>query len=122
MRIEAKKSLLVETGISLPFDKHGAHPSDLFCGYGAFLKNEVWSLIDQFFTKWEDQEVKGQKKASACIEQSLAKLNMKELIQIKSLVEDMKPSPCKSMQGIKDETIIHSVSVIRSPFIGRDVK
>ena len=53
--------------------------------------------------------MKGQFKASAHDEPSLGNSKIKKLIQIKSLAKDIKPSPGKSMQEIKDKTTIYLV-------------
>ena len=78
----------------------------------AFRDGSVWDLQDRIFTLWENKEVKGQKvkkgKVDPQVEVKGAKGKKIDYI-IEEAAEDMKLTPWRALQGIKDETLLISV-------------
>ena len=78
----------------------------------AFRDGAVWDLQDKIFTMWVNKEVKGQKvkkgKVDPQVEVKGAK-GKKLDYTIEEAAEDMKLTPWRSLQGIKDETLLVSV-------------
>jgi hypothetical protein len=78
----------------------------------AFRDGIVWELQDLIFTMWESKEVKGQKVKKGKIDpqvEAKATKNKKLDFTIEEVAEDMKLTPWRSLQGIKDETLLVSV-------------
>jgi hypothetical protein len=78
----------------------------------AFRDGQVWELQDLIFTMWENKEVKGQKVKKGKIDPQIeakASKNKKNEFTIEEAAEDMKLTPWRSLQGIKDETLLVSV-------------
>ena len=78
----------------------------------AFRDGIVWDLQDKIFTMWEAKEVKGQKvkkgKVDPHVEVKGTK-GKKTDYTIEEAAEDMKLTPWRALQGIKDETLLVSV-------------
>ena len=78
----------------------------------AFRDGVVWELQDQIFTMWENKEVKGQRQRKGKVD---AQLELKSTtakkidLTIEEATNDMKLTPWRSMQGIKDEQLLVSV-------------
>jgi hypothetical protein len=72
----------------------------------------VWELQDEIFTMWESKEVKGQKVKKGKVDpqvEAKASKNKKQEFIIEEAAEDIKLTPSRSLQGIKDETLLVSV-------------
>ena len=72
----------------------------------------LWDLQDQIFTMWENKEVKGQKVKKGKLDPQVeAKGSKGKKIEftIEEAAEDMKLTPWRALQGIKDETLLKSV-------------
>mgnify|MGYP000382597286 FL=1 len=78
----------------------------------AFRDGMVWDLQDQIFTMWENKEVKGQKVRKGKIDPQVEAKGTKGKrtdYTIEEAAEDMKLTPWRALQGIKDETLLVSV-------------
>ena len=78
----------------------------------AFRDGEVWDLQDKIFTMWENKEVNGQKQKKSKVDPQLELHGSKARkidLTIEEAAEDMKLTPWRSLQGIKDETLLVSV-------------
>ena len=78
----------------------------------AFRDGVVWELQDQIFTMWENKEVKGQRQRKGKVDAQLElKFTAAKKIDltIEEATNDMKLTPWRSMQGIKDEQLLVSV-------------
>ena len=72
----------------------------------SFRDGEVWKLQDQIFMMWENKEVKGerQKQYKVDTQLELKPTTTKKIdLTIEEVVDDMKLSLSRAMQGIKDE-------------------
>ena len=78
----------------------------------AFRDGIVWDLQDKIFTMWESKEVKGQKIKKGKIDPQVdvkGAKGKKVDFTIEEAAEDMKLTPWRALQGIKDERLIVSV-------------
>ena len=78
----------------------------------AFRDGVVWELQDQIFTMWENKEVKGQRQRKGKVDpqMELKSTAAKKIdLTIEEAADDMKLTPWRSMQGIKDEQLLVSV-------------
>ena len=75
----------------------------------AFRDGIVWDLQDKIFTMWESKEVKGQKMKKGKIDPQVdvkGAKGKKVDFTIEEVAEDMKLTPWRALQGIKDERLI----------------
>ena len=78
----------------------------------AFRDGVVWELQEQIFTMWENTEVKGQRQRKGKVDPQLElkSIAAKKIdLTIEEVVVDMKLTPWRSMQGIKDEQLLVSI-------------
>ena len=78
----------------------------------AFRDGVVWELQDQIFTMWENKEVKGQRQKKGKVDPQLelkSTAAKKIDLTIEEAADDMKLTPWRAMQGIKDEQLLVSV-------------
>ena len=78
----------------------------------AFRDGSVWELQDKIFTLWENKEVKGQKAKKGKVDPQVEVKGIKGKkidYTIEEAAEDMKLTPWRALQGIKDETLLVSV-------------
>ena len=78
----------------------------------AFRDGKVWDLQDAIFTLWENKEVKGQKVKKGKVDPQVEVKGSKGKkldFTIEEAPEDMKLTPWRALQGIKDETLLTSV-------------
>ena len=78
----------------------------------AFRYGSVWELQDKIFTLWENKEVKGQKAKKGKVDPQVEVKGIKGKkidYTIEEAAEDMKLTPWRALQGIKDETLLVSV-------------
>ena len=76
-----------------------------------FRHGNIWGLQDQIFTMWENKEVKGQKVKKGKVDPQVKVKDSKGKkieFTIEEAAGDMKRTPWKSLQGIKDETLLTS--------------
>ncbi|KAH6555676.1 hypothetical protein KP509_1Z236600 [Ceratopteris richardii] len=106
-----RKQCLIEVGIALDENRK----SNALRKYDpwfqlAFRSGEIWDLQDKIFTMWENKEVKGQKqrKSRPDPQVDLKGKGRKVDLSIEEACEDMKLTPWRALQGIKDDTLIIS--------------
>ena len=85
--------------------------SDLFRGVDnifqlAFRTGDIWNLIDDIFSMWEDIGIKNQKVRKS---KPLICSNNKSAPELKQLPDDMTITPWRAMQGVKDEKIVKTI-------------
>ena len=95
----------------------GSRYSDLFRGIDnifqlAFRTGDIWNLIDDIFSMWEDIGIKNQRVKKS---KPLICSNNKSALELKQLPDDMTITPWRAMQGVKDEKIVKTIlSRVRS--------
>ena len=78
----------------------------------AFRTGDVWKLIDEIFSMWEDIGIKNQRVKKS---KPLICSNSKSAPELKQLQDDMTIMPWRAMQGVKDEKIVKTIlSRVRS--------
>ena len=78
----------------------------------AFRDGVVWELNNQIFRMWENKEVKGQRQNNGQVDPQLELKSTAEKkidLTIEEAADDMKLTPWRSMQVIKDEQLLLSV-------------
>ena len=77
-----------------------------------FKTGEVWELINQIFSMWENIGIKNQKAKSS---KPLTRSNRKSGPEMKQLPKDMVVTPWRALQGVKDEKLVKEIlSCVRS--------
>jgi hypothetical protein len=77
-----------------------------------FRTRQVWDLVDEIFSLWENIGIKNQRVKKA---KPLICSTSKTSPEIKNLPEDMTITPWRMIQGVKDETLIIAIlSRVRS--------
>ena len=89
----------------------GSKHSGLFRGVDnifqlAFITRDVWRLIDEIFSMWEDIAIKNQKVKKS---KPLICGNSKLAPEMKHLPDNMTITPWRAMQGVKDEKIVKTI-------------
>ena len=89
----------------------GSRYSDLFRGIDnifqlAFRTRDIWNLIDDIFSMWEDIGIKNQRVKKS---KPLICSNNKSAPELKQLPDDMTITPWRTMQGGKDEKLVKSI-------------
>ena len=109
-----RKQCCLEIGIPIKEDivkQKNAKGSDAFRavdGYFqlAFRVGKTWDLVEDIFSMWENISIKNQKvKKSKVVPWTGGKSGP----DIKNLPEDMTITPWRTMQGVKDETLIATI-------------
>ena len=69
----------------------------------AFRVRKTWDLVEDIFSMWENISIRNQKvKKSKVVPWTGGKSSPK----VKNLPEDMTITPWRTIQGVKDETLI----------------
>jgi hypothetical protein len=68
-----------------------------------FRTRQVWDLIDDIFTLWENISIKNQRVKKA---KPLICGTSKTCLDIKNIPDDMTITPWRSIQGVKDDKLI----------------
>ena len=76
----------------------------------AFRTGPIWDLQDEIFSLWERGEIKGQRQSKKKDDSNilLKGKSKRPDVALKALAEDMKITPWRSMQGIRDEKFLIS--------------
>ena len=85
--------------------------SDLFGGVDnifqlAFKTGNIWKLIDEIFSMWENIGIKNQKVKKS---KPLICGGSKSGPELKQLPEDMTITPQRALQGVKDEKLFKEI-------------
>ena len=72
----------------------------------AFRTSDVWKLIDEIFSMWEDIAFENQRVKKS---KPLICSNNKSTPELKQLPDDMTITPWRAMQGVKDEKIVKTI-------------
>ena len=72
----------------------------------AFRTGDIWNLIDDIFSMWEDIGIKNQR---VKMSKPLICSNSKSTLELKQLPDDMTITPWRAMQGVKDEKIFKTL-------------